>query len=68
MASVHSYLWYKTIEANANTSEIPTTYLEIHQPLPENPLPSMVNLPIVGNLPIGAKGFHIMAKGFPGRG
>ena len=40
----------------------------IHQPLPENPLASMVNLPIVGNLPITAKGFAIVAKGFPGRG
>ena len=26
----------------------------------------MVNLLIVGNLPIGAKGFPIVAKGFPG--
>ena len=26
----------------------------------------MVDLPIVGNLPIGAKGFPIVAKGFPG--
>jgi hypothetical protein len=28
----------------------------------------MVNLPIVGNLPITAKGFPIVAKGFPGKG
>ena len=42
--------------------------MEIHQPLPENPLAFMVNLPIVGNLPIEAKGFPIVAKGFPGRG
>ena len=27
----------------------------------------MVNLPIVGNLPITAEGFPIVAKGFPGR-
>ena len=47
---------------------VKSNYLEIHQPLPENPLASMVNLPIVGNLPIGAKGFPIVAKGFPGRG
>ena len=40
-----------------------TNYLEIHQPLPKNPLASMVNLPIVGNLPITAK-----ARGFPGKG
>ena len=39
-------------------------YLQIHQPLPENPLALMVNLPIVGNLPIGAKGFPIVAKIF----
>ena len=37
-------------------------------PLPENPLASMVNLPIIGNLPIGAKGFPIVAKRFYGRG
>ena len=43
-------------------------YLENHQPLPENYLAPMVNLPIVGNLPIGSKGFPIAAKGIPGRG
>ena len=42
--------------------------MEIHQPLPENPLASMVNLPIVGNLSIMAKGFPIVARGFPGKG
>ena len=42
--------------------------MKIHQPLPENPLASMVKLPIVGNLPITAEGFPIVAKGFPGRG
>ena len=42
-------------------------YLEIHQPLPENPLASMVNFSIVGSLPITTKGFPIVAKGFPGR-
>ena len=26
----------------------------------------MVNLPIVGNLPIGDKGYPLVAKGFPG--
>ena len=35
---------------------------------PENHLASMVNLPIVGNLPITAKGFPIVSKGFPSRG
>ena len=48
----------QTYSSNYNIDSIgilPTTYLEIHQPLPENPLASMVNLPIVGNLPIGAK-------------
>ena len=43
-------------------------YLEIHQPLPENLLASMVNLPIAVNLPITAKGFPIVGKRFPGRG
>ena len=46
---------------------VKSNYWEIHQPLPENPLASMVNLPIVGDLPITAKGFHIATKGFPGR-
>jgi hypothetical protein len=42
--------------------------LQVFYQLPGNPLASMVNLPIVGNLPIMAKGFPIVAKGFPGRG
>ena len=43
------------------TSEIPTTWKSISPS--ENILSPMINLRIVGNLPIGAKGFPIMAKG-----
>ena len=45
---------------------VKSNYWEIHQSLPDNPLASMVNLTIVGNLPITTKGFAIVAKGFPG--
>jgi hypothetical protein len=56
--SLHEQLFYRYF----------ANYLEIHQPLPENPLASMVNLLIVGNLPITAEGFPYVAKRFPGRG
>ena len=52
---------YKAKGANATTSVISTTYLEIPQPLSGNPLAP------IGN-PIGAKGLPIGAKGFPNRG
>jgi hypothetical protein len=51
---------YKTIEANANTGEIPTTsksfnlYLELLHPILGIPLSSIGKLPFIGKLPIEA--------------
>ena len=52
---------HKTIEAYCKY-RWNSNYLVIHQSLTENPLTHMVNLPIVGNLHIGTKGFPIVAK------
>ena len=51
---------YKTIEANANTGEIPTTskscslYRELLHPILGIPLASIGKLPFIGKLPIEA--------------
>jgi hypothetical protein len=51
---------YKTIEANANTGEIPTMskffslYRELLHPILRIPLASIGKLPFIGKLPIEA--------------
>jgi hypothetical protein len=56
------------VELESHTVNKCKEIIGIHQPLTENPLAFMVDLPIIGNLPITAKGFPLVVKGFPGRG